>query len=453
MSRTLTSSAPKVDFSESTPKSGIKVIIVGAGFAGLTAAIECHRKGHQPLILESFKELKILGDIISFGSNAGHIFTRWEGIPEKLWPICIKTEGLHFRSYLGDELFYQEWDEENKWGPRFNGHRGEIHEIVWNYALSLGIEMRLGQQVTEYFETDSEAGVVSNGERLIAGVVLAADGVRSKGRTLVLGHEDKPKSCGYAIYRAWFDSKPILENPRTRFMVENGDYHIIWLGPDIHFIAASIKEGKDFNWVCTHKDEADVEEGWQVPGRIEDALKVLEDWDPIVHDIVKATPSLVDWKLVYRDPLPTWISPKARIALIGDAAHPFLPTSIQGASQAMEDGTTVAICLELAGKSDVSTALRAFEEIRYERVLKAQKTGETTRNKWHKADFDRVKENPEKLRLVREAWLLDFDAEKHAYKVWDETIKAVRKGEKSNMEGAVNGVNGTGHVENPAAAG
>ena len=48
-----------------------------------------------------------------------------------------------------------------------------------------------------------------------------------------------------------------------------------------------------------------MEESWQQPGSVEDALKVLEGWDPVVHDIVKATPSLIDWKLVYRDPLPT----------------------------------------------------------------------------------------------------------------------------------------------------
>jgi succinate dehydrogenase/fumarate reductase flavoprotein subunit len=35
--------------------SGIRVIIVGAGFAGITAAIECTRKGHSCLILESYK--------------------------------------------------------------------------------------------------------------------------------------------------------------------------------------------------------------------------------------------------------------------------------------------------------------------------------------------------------------------------------------------------------------
>ena len=177
-------------------------------------------------------------------------------------------------------------------------------------------------------------------------------------------------------------------------------------------------------------------EGWQEPGSIEDALKVLEGWDPIVHEIVKATPFLVDWKLVYRDPMPTWVSPKARIALIGDAAHPFLPTSIQGASQAMEDGATVAVCLALSGKNKVPEALRAFEKIRYDRVRAAQKTGETTRDKWHKADFDKIKENPESLKLVREAWLMDHDAEAHAYEVYPETIALLGVDKEPSIEAA-----------------
>lgn len=42
-------------------RTGIKVIIVGAGFAGLACAIECKRKGHEPVVLEKFSELKPLG--------------------------------------------------------------------------------------------------------------------------------------------------------------------------------------------------------------------------------------------------------------------------------------------------------------------------------------------------------------------------------------------------------
>jgi len=285
----------------------------------------------------------------------------------------------------------------------------------------LGIGIKLGAKVVDYFETEEEAGVVTaDGERFVGDVVLAADGVRSTGRTIVLGYEDKPKASGYAIYRAWFDSAEIAKDPDTKWLVENGDKHCAWLGPDIHFIAASIKNGKDFSWVCTHKDDADVEESWQAYAPVSDALKVLEGWDPVVHKLVNATPSLVDWKLVYRDPLPTWVSPKSRIALIGDAAHPFLPTSIQGASQSMEDGVTIAVCLERAGKAKAPLALKAFESIRYERVKATQKTGETTRNQWHKADWDEVRKNPESMKLKREPWILDHDAESFAEKKFQE---------------------------------
>lgn len=67
---------------------------------------------------------------------------------------------------------------------------------------------------------------------------------------------------------------------------------------------------------------------------------------------------------MWQDPLPTWISTEGRIALAGDSAHAFLPTSAQGATQALEDGVTIAVCLKQAGKDRIPDALRAFEKIR-----------------------------------------------------------------------------------------
>ena len=39
-------------------------------------------------------------------------------------------------------------------------------------------------------------------------------------------------------------------------------------------------------------------------------------------------------------------------------------TSVQGASQGVEDGVTLAVTLALAGKGDVPLATRVFEHIR-----------------------------------------------------------------------------------------
>ncbi|GAB7355125.1 hypothetical protein MBLNU459_g5700t1 [Dothideomycetes sp. NU459] len=408
--------------------SGIRVLIIGAGFAGLTAAIECKRKGHTPLVLESFAELKQLGDIISFGSNAGRIFQRWPGVEAALDPICHVSGSLKYFDWRGDFIYEQVWgSEEENFGKRFNGHRGEIHKILYDHALSQGVDIRLGQRVSEYYQTEHVAGVIANGEKIEADVILAADGVRSKARKAVLGFDDAPKSSGYAIYRAWMTSEELAKNPLTAHLVNNGDTHTGWLGPDIHFLAASIKDGKEFSWVCTHKDEADVEESWSTQGDHEDACRVLEGWAPAVHAIVRMTPPerLVDWKLVYREPLPRWTN--GRITLIGDAAHPHLPTSIQGASQAMEDGATLAVCLQLSGREKATEALEAYERIRYARVLTTQKSGEATREKWHKADFDNLRKNPEAIKLKRDEKILNHDAEIHAYNVYDETIAELRK--------------------------
>lgn len=413
-------------------KTGIKVVIVGAGFGGLTAAIECHRQGHDVGVYESFPELKSLGDIISFGGNGGRIFQRWGKYPgeigNRLRELSINLHEYGFRIHkwdTGEVMFHQDIAKTIPEAPIFNGHRGELHQVVFDYARDeLGIPIHLGQPVTEYFEDDDQAGIVlNNGDRIVADVVVGADGVRSKARELVLGYEDKPKSSGYAIWRAWFSNVDMIKDPRTKEFCENGDTFNGWIGPDVHFLFSTVKNGSDCSWVLTHKDEHDIEESWSFPGKLGEVLDLLKDWDPICTAIVEKTPSLVDWKLVYRDPLPTWVSENRRVLLLGDSAHPFLPTSAQGGTQAMEDGATLAVCLRRAGKKHVQAALKTHEEIRYERVKAVQKTGETTRDTWHTTDWNKAKEDPASLALPKEDWIHNHDAGTHAETVFDEIFK------------------------------
>lgn len=192
--------------------TGIKVIVVGAGFGGLTTAIECHRHGHDVEIYESFAELKVLGDIISFGANAGRIFHRWGTYPGEVatrlrkLSIDLRAYGFNIHKWdTGEIMLHQDTPDMNPETPVFNGHRGELHQVIFDHAKDdLGIPIHLGQNVTEYFEEEDHAGIVlKSGESIVADVVVGADGVRSKARELVLGYEDKPKSSGYAVWRAW----------------------------------------------------------------------------------------------------------------------------------------------------------------------------------------------------------------------------------------------------------
>jgi len=69
--------------------------------------------------------------------------------------------------------------------------------------------------------------------------------------------------------------------------------------------------------------------------------------------------------------LPTWINDK--LALLGDAAHPFLPHQGQGGGVAMEDAASLAVVLPLGTKpSEVADRLKVYEKCRYERAHRIQ---------------------------------------------------------------------------------
>ncbi|EFX02678.1 fumarate reductase/succinate dehydrogenase flavoprotein [Grosmannia clavigera kw1407] len=60
------------------PETGIKVLIVGAGFAGLTAALECWRQRHTVVsILERSAGPNYSGDLIIVQPSALEMMRHW----------------------------------------------------------------------------------------------------------------------------------------------------------------------------------------------------------------------------------------------------------------------------------------------------------------------------------------------------------------------------------------
>ena len=90
------------------------------------------------------------------------------------------------------------------------------------------------------------------------------------------------------------------------------------------------------------------------------------EWDKSFVAVVKQTPpkAVTDYTIKWRNPNPKWVSEGGLILQLGDSAHSFLPTSANGATQAMEDGISIAACLRLAGKEKISLATKAHVELR-----------------------------------------------------------------------------------------
>lgn len=83
------------------------------------------------------------------------------------------------------------------------------------------------------------------------------------------------------------------------------------------------------------------------------------------------TETLKIWELLDMEKLPTWVNDK--LAVLGDAAHPFLPHQGQGAGAAIEDAAALAVVLPPnTPPEDIPERLRLYEKFRYERAHNIQ---------------------------------------------------------------------------------
>jgi salicylate hydroxylase len=366
-----------------------------------------------------------LGDSLGLGQNAFDLLVKWGCDVDEIRRIGNQAPDMTIRRW-GDGRVLAVQPLMDMAG--FIGHRGDYHDVFLGWVKARGIEIRMGSEVVEFEE---EAGVgqaavtLQSGERLQADVVVAADGIKSLARPRVLGSMDQPVSSGYACFRAFF--RPSDEQRQDRALnsyLRDGDCVNFWIGPDLHLVQNTLRGGAEFNWILTHKDEGDVPESWFQEGDMGEVRRLVQTLDPEIRGMVEATERCLDWKICYREPLASWVSPKShRIVLLGDSCHAHLPTSAQGASQAVESAGCLAVCLnKIHGKGEVRVATRAYEKMRFPRTRASQTNGEDLRDRWHGA-LKGVEENipidPESVK-IRNRWLYAFDAEEDARERWDE---------------------------------
>ncbi|KIW69392.1 hypothetical protein PV04_05271 [Phialophora macrospora] len=400
------------------PESPMKVIIVGAGLGGCATALAMHHAGFEVVVFEKVREFQRLGDSLGLGENAFKLLDRWSPfLRDRLIEIGNKSEMMQIRRWHDGKLLAQQPLMDM---AGYIGHRGDYHKGFLQAVAEKGIPVHMGAEVVDYDDTTPSV-TLKDGTRHTADVVVAVDGIKSRARELVLGFDDAPKSSGYACFRAFFDGRKLQGDPVTEEFVARECVNI-WIGKDMHCVQNTLRGGAEFNWIITHKDTADVRESWSQPGDMAEVRRLVETLDPRIATAIRQTDECLDWKICYRDPIPTWVSKNHQVVLVGDCCHPHLPTSAQGASQATESAAVLAQCLLLAGRENVALATRVYEKIRFPRVRRAQTNGEDLRDRWHSA-LDRIGEggeiDPDSL-LIKNAVLYDYDAEADTRKRWPE---------------------------------
>ncbi|KAK6952377.1 hypothetical protein Daesc_006913 [Daldinia eschscholtzii] len=404
-------------------KDPIKVIVIGAGLGGCACALALKHHGHDVVVYEKLKAFRRLGDSLGLGENALKLLERWGGksLYHKLTSIGNQAPDMQIRRWHDGKILAQQPLMDM---AGYIGHRGDYHEAFIQAVKDAGIEIRMGREVVSYDESKPSV-IFADSTEETADLIVGADGIKSRARELVLGFEDAPKSSGYSCYRAYFPGKHLREDPLCREFVDH-DCVNIWIGKDTHLVQNTLRNGDEFNWIVTRKlsHEADmvIKESWFQEGNMDEVKKSLQDLDPRIRAAVEKTESCLDW-----NPLPTWVSKSHKIALLGDSCHAHLPTSAQGASQATESAAVLAVCLKLAGKSNIPLATRSYEKLRFGRTRASQTNGEDLRDRWHNAlkDVDDgVEIDPESVKM-RNRWLYAFDAEADTLERWDEVSSLV----------------------------
>src|SRR5437764_232739 len=144
----------------------------------------------------------------------------------------------------------------------------------------------------------------------------------------------------------------------TTYWVRGGELLNVWIAryePD-----SAAFEQEEGDWFPVSREEILREVGEAFTGH-----PSRDDLLALAGAVVRPT----KWGLYDRDALETWV--QGRICLLGDAAHPMLPTFGQGAAQSFEDAAALASAFALH-KRDVATALLHYERVRHYRATRFQ---------------------------------------------------------------------------------
>src|SRR5579859_935592 len=120
-------------------------------------------------------------------------------------------------------------------------------------------------------------------------------------------------------------------------------------GPKRHILTYPIGANfRTLNIVAFMPEPEHKDESWTSEGSLDDLQREVEGWDSQIQRIIKC------WKrqgkttmkqaLYEHKPLDRWHD--GHLILLGDAAHAMLPHQGQGTGQAVEDGITLALCLQ-----------------------------------------------------------------------------------------------------------
>ena len=354
-----------------------RAVIAGGGIGGLACGLALALKGWEVEVLEQAPELSEVGAGIQVSPNGMAMLERL-GVLPLIESTLFEPEAIELRiGRSGRKVFRlpMKGYAQDRWGHRFiQIHRADLHDaLVHALRAQPSAQLRTNAKVTGYVRERGGASVyLERGDRVFGDLLVGADGVRSEIRGQMCG-PDRARFTGNVAWRSVVPVDALGDNAPPPFGV-------IWAGRGKHAVTTRVKGGSHVNFVGIVEQDDWTEEGWSIPGSIEDALADFGDWQPCLRSVLEASSGLFRWALYGRPPLATWSD--GPVTLLGDAAHPMLPSMAQGAVMALEDAVVLADVLDK--DSDRVRALQTYEALRKPRVTRVQERSAANARMFHR---------------------------------------------------------------------
>jgi len=325
-------------------------LIVGAGIGGLAAAVSLQRAGWQVRVLERAGNPRELGFALALAPNALKAL-RELGLADTVAAEGAEVHTFEVRRPDGTVMKRVTFADRGTDSRSVVTLRPALHGALLRAVPADAL--LLGHDVRDVASASAAPSVtLADGRQIAADVVIAADGVGSAVRRRLHPEEPPPRPSGYhALRGVTHDAAHHLD--RVNVIIYLGD------GIEAGFARASASA---VYWYVSLVSEY-VKNGATAAEVLERCLHGMEPGAAALARGAKPEDVRLE-PLFRRDPIDAWGSGGA--TLLGDAAHPVLPHTAQGAALAIEDAVALGIVLRRAG--DVPSALRTYEHVRARRT-------------------------------------------------------------------------------------
>jgi salicylate hydroxylase len=329
--------------------------IIGGGIGGMATAIAIAQLGGRVTVFEQAPKLSEVGAGIQISANGLAVLKELGVDPEFAGPAS-RPKTIELRDYASGRFVARIRQNHNPDYPYLQLHRADLMAALVARADKLGVTIQLNARA-EIVDAFVEHPAIRVGKDVIAfDAIIGADGVNSKTRQDWF-EAGAAKFTGQVAWRATIPAdKPDV--PTT-----------VYMGRGKHLVIYPLRGGKMINVVAVQERKSTAPQDWETTDKPTNLRAAFAEFGGEAAKILSQVKDVRVWGLYGHPPLQTWW--RARVALLGDAAHPMFPFMAQGACMALEDASVLARALD--DTDNIRLALARYNATRKRRATKVQR--------------------------------------------------------------------------------